>query len=104
MTDRELIEAIRRGDRAAFGTLIARYQRMVEAVAYHATGSAALVDDVVQDTFIVAWSTIERLHDPQRVSAWLHGIAKNLARKAHRRVRRQAAAAPDVAGERTPFD
>ena len=53
--DAELVEAARGGDRDAFGALVVRHQRMVEAVAYAAAGDGAIVDDVVQDTFVLAW-------------------------------------------------
>jgi len=85
MTDSGVIEAIRRGDREAFAILVERYQRMVEAVAYAACGRRELLDDIVQDTFITAWRTIDRLRDPARVRAWLTAIGRNIARNARRR-------------------
>jgi RNA polymerase sigma factor (sigma-70 family) len=85
MTDRELIEATLRGEREAFGQLVERYQRLVEAAAYCATRRRDLVDDVVQDTFITAWRTIDRLRDVASLRSWLYGIAKNLGHKARRR-------------------
>ncbi len=103
MTDAELIEATRRGEREAFGVLVERYQRMVEAVAYSATGQRALVDDIVQDTFVTAWHTIDRLRDLARVRAWLCSIARNIARNARRRQRREAPL-HDIGLAQTPFD
>jgi RNA polymerase sigma factor (sigma-70 family) len=103
MTDAELIEAIRRGDRAAFGCLVERYQRMVEAVAYSSTRDRALVDDAVQDTFVAAWRQLDRLRDVERLRPWLCGIARNLARKA-RRDRRREAPVPALVAPATPFE
>ncbi len=88
MTDHELLDATRRGDREAFGLLVQRYQRMVEAAAFCATGRHDLVDDVVQDTFITAWCTIERLRDANSLRSWLYGIARNLGHKVGRKHRR----------------
>ena len=85
MTDLELLDATRRGDREAFGLLVQRYQRMVEAAAFSATGRDDLVDDIVQDTFINAWCTIERLRDADSLRSWLYGIARNLGHKARRK-------------------
>lgn len=85
MTDHELIDATRRGEREAFGLLVQRYQRMVEAAAFCATGRQDLVDDIVQDTFITAWCTIERLRASDSLRSWLYGIARNLGHKARRK-------------------
>jgi RNA polymerase sigma factor (sigma-70 family) len=101
MTDADLIEAARRGDRDAFGALVERHQRMVEAVAFSAAGRAH-VDDVVQDTFVTAWRTLDRLRDTERVRPWLRTIARNLACKARRR--RTHDELQELTGDRTPFD
>src|SRR5512146_1156651 len=85
--DRELIEASRRGDRAAFATIIERYQRAVYAVAFSRTRDRALSDDLAQDTFVIAWRRFAELRDVERLPAWLCGIARNLARDARKRGR-----------------
>jgi RNA polymerase sigma-70 factor (ECF subfamily) len=103
MSEAELIEACLRGERDAFRTLIDRAQRMVEAVAFSATGDGALIDDVVQDTFVTAWQQLDRLRDPTRCTSWLCGIARNLAHKARRRRKREMPLV-EPASETTPFD
>lgn len=103
MTDRDLINATLQGDRVAFGQLVGRYQRMVEAAVFSGAGRRELVDDVVQDTFVTAWRTIDRLRDPEALRPWLYGIAKNLARKARRKNAREVVL-DDAAPSRTPFD
>ncbi|HEY5925060.1 MAG TPA: sigma-70 family RNA polymerase sigma factor [Kofleriaceae bacterium] len=105
MTDAEAIEATRQGNRHAFAELVARYQRMVEGVAYCVAGERALVDDIVQDTFVTAWRTIDSLRDSSRVRAWLGGIARNVALNARRRrTTRREAPAIELVGDRTVFD
>ncbi len=96
MTDQELIEGTLRGEHDAFGQLIQRYQRLVEAAAYGATGRHDLVDDIVQDTFVTAWRTIDRLRDGNSLRSWLYGIARNLGLKAHRSARRTPPLEVDV--------
>jgi RNA polymerase sigma factor (sigma-70 family) len=103
MTDADLVEACGRGDRAAFATLISRHARMVAAVAFASAGQAALVDDVVQDTFVAAWQRLGSLRDAASVRPWLRRIAANLGRKA-RRSRAREVAEVDIAGDVTPFD
>ena len=50
MTDSELVLASRRGETAAFGALIERYQGVVCAVTYSRTGDRSLSEDVAQET------------------------------------------------------
>ncbi|MGH9884049.1 MAG: sigma-70 family RNA polymerase sigma factor [bacterium] len=104
-SDAELLEASRRGEREAFGALIERYQGVVSAVSYSRTGDRALSEDVAQDTFIAAWRQLDRLREPGRLRAWLCGIARNLARKARHRSRREAPLEDAIAFEgANPFD
>lgn len=104
-TDAELVEASRRGEREAFGVLVSRYQDVVCAVSFSSTGNWALSHDVAQDTFIAAWHQLGQLRDIRRLRAWLCGIARNLARKAMKRQRREAAVDDDlVALDDNPFD
>jgi RNA polymerase sigma factor (sigma-70 family) len=103
MTDADLVNACRRGERDAFTALISRHVRMVAAVAFAAAGNAAFVDDVVQDTFVAAWLRLGTLRDAASVRPWLRRIAANLGRKA-RRSRARERGEVDVAGDVTPFD
>lgn len=103
--DRELIEASRGGDRAAFAQLIERHQRAVYAVAFAATRDRTLADDVAQDAFVTAWRRLADLRDPDRLPAWLCGIARNVARDARKRVRDEVHEdVAHVAAEMTPYD
>jgi RNA polymerase sigma factor (sigma-70 family) len=103
--DRDLIEASRRGDRAAFAEVIARYQRAVYAVAFSGVRDRALADDVTQDAFVIAWRKLDELRDATRLPAWLCGIARNVARDARKRRRFEVADdAPDATDTTTPYD
>ncbi len=86
-TDAELLEASRRGEHAAFGELVGRYQHVVSAVSYSRTRDHALGEDVAQETFLAAWRQLDQLREPGRLRAWLCGIARNLAGKAKKRTR-----------------
>lgn len=110
-SDAELLAASRRGERAAFGALIERYQGVVCAVSYSGTGDRSLSEDVAQDTFLAAWRQLDQLREVGRLRAWLCGIARNLARKARRARSREAPVDPsteplalDAAMEATPFE
>jgi RNA polymerase sigma factor (sigma-70 family) len=105
-SDAELVEASRRGERAAFGELVERYGRMVSAISYASTRDRALGEDITQDTFVSAWRDLDRLRDANAVRPWLCGIARNLAHKARRRRRREVVEtdADAIGTERTPFE
>jgi RNA polymerase sigma factor (sigma-70 family) len=105
-TDAELVEASRRGEHAAFGHLVERYQGVVCAVSYSSTGDRVLSEDVAQETFIAAWRQLHQLRETVRLRSWLCGIARNLGRKARRRSGRETLveSPPAVRDEATPFD
>ena len=80
--DADLVEAVGRGDQAAFAALFRRRRGDVYRFALHMTGSTAAADDVTQEVFLAL------MRDPSRyergratVSAWLCGIARNHARR-----------------------
>jgi RNA polymerase sigma factor (sigma-70 family) len=105
-TDGELVEASRRGELAAFGHLVERYQDVVCAVSYSSTGDRVLGEDVAQETFLAAWRQLDRVRDASRFRPWLCGIARNLGRKARRKLRREAPIDDDAhaAPDASPFD
>lgn len=79
-TDAQLVVRVRRGDRAAAGTLAERYLRACRAVALAVTGDEAEADDVCQDAFVSAMQRIDDCRHPDRFAAWLLQIVRNRAR------------------------
>ena len=67
------------GDRPAFAAIVSRYQSLVCSVAYSATGNVSRSEDLAQETFLTAWRRMAELREPERLRAWLCGIARNLA-------------------------
>ena len=103
--DLELIDASRRGDTAAFAQIIERYHPAVYAVAFSGLRDRALADDITQDTFVAAWGRLGELRDTRKLPAWLCGIARNRARDARKRLRRETIGEPDdVVDPTTPYD
>lgn len=83
------VERARKGDIAAFETLLRRYERQIYAFTYRMMGgNAADADDLTQETFIKAYRALDRTSDVLHVSAWLHRIAANNCRDEWRRRRR----------------
>jgi RNA polymerase sigma factor (sigma-70 family) len=76
--DLEIYEALQRGDQeAAFLRLVRQYGKVVHTVSYRLIKDSARAEDVMQETFMKAYETIDTLHDPKRLGAWLKSIAWN---------------------------
>jgi len=82
--DARLVSAARDGDRAAFGSLYDLYARMVHGILM-ARVPLGVVDDLVQDVFMMALRRLATLRKTASFGAWLAAIARNLANDYHRR-------------------
>ena len=87
-SDSNLWQLVCQGSASAFEVLVRRYQSLVCSVAYSACGNLALSEDVAQETFWTAWRQRASLEQPDRLRAWLCGIARNLAKNARRKASR----------------
>lgn len=84
----ELLEASLHGSREAYGAIVDRYQSLVCAITYCATGDVGRSEELAQETFIRAWRNLRQLRDLRKFRAWLCTIARNLAgRSARNRAR-----------------
>lgn len=87
-SDAELLRLMLAGDEEAFTALYRRRQGGVYRFALQMSGSEALAEDVVQETFIVLMRS-GAVFDPARgsVAAFLYGIARNHVLRAFERER-----------------
>src|SRR4051794_7754999 len=79
MDEHVLVEALRRGDEEAFGALMERYGRLMSSVALRYLGSAALAEEVVQETWLAVVEGIGRFEQRSTLKTWLLGILVNRA-------------------------
>ena len=77
------------GNREAFGRIVAQYQSLICSLAYSATGSLSQSEDLAQETFLAAWKQLADLREPEKLRAWLCGIARNLINYSLRRQGRE---------------
>jgi len=78
--DAALVERAVAGDRAAFRALYDRHRPAVHRVARaFAALDADDAEDVVQDAFVRAFTSIARLSSPGRFAPWILTIARNRA-------------------------
>lgn len=90
VNDAQLVTASLAGDRQAFRQIVERYQNLICSIAYNATGSLSHSEDLAQETFLAAWQQLRGLREPNKLRAWLCGIARNLANYSLRRGQRDA--------------
>lgn len=84
-----VIEAIRTGDRYAFGELMRGQNGWVRGVIYGVLGERDRVDDVTQQVWTAVWQRIGELRDARSWRPWLYRLARNAAVDAGRDVTRQ---------------
>jgi RNA polymerase sigma-70 factor, ECF subfamily len=82
--DAELWRRLVAGESAAAGELYDRYAPLIRAVAFDACHSLVEADDLVQQVFLHALSRIRQLRKPDRLGAWLVGIARHEGRNFRR--------------------
>ncbi len=79
VSDKELVRAVRSGDRQAYGQLVMRYERGLRAVIAQIVADIHMAEDLAQDAFLKAFQNLHRLHNPSRFGPWLYKIARNEA-------------------------
>lgn len=73
-SDEELLQALSEGDRDALRVLHARHAPWLILRLSRRCGDGALVDEVVQDTFLAVWRKPESFRGTGSVPAWIWGI------------------------------
>ena len=85
-SDERLIVLVRRGNNAAFETLVARYQSRLLAFCRHMLGSREDAEDVLQEVFAASFNAIVADERAIHVRPWLYRIARNRSLNHLRRV------------------
>jgi RNA polymerase sigma-70 factor (ECF subfamily) len=84
-SDRELIQAVFAGDKAAYERLYDRYAPLVRAICYDTTRNLADAQDLAQDVFMRAYERLEHLRKPDCFGKWVVGIARLRCKEWRRR-------------------
>ena len=74
-----LVRKSMRGDTAAFGEIIRRYQHLVFAAAFQVVKDPALAEDVAQEAFVTTFRSLKDLREENAFPAWLRKITRNRA-------------------------
>ena len=65
------------GDRDAFRVLVDAHSRSIFNLAYRMTGNQEDADEVVQETFLRAYKSLDRFEGKSKFSTWIYRIAVN---------------------------
>ena len=77
LDDLELAAQAKQGDRAAFTELVDRYARNIFRLARHITKNDQDAEDVLQETFLKAYSRLDQFHGDSKFYTWLVRIGVN---------------------------
>ncbi|MGC7559902.1 RNA polymerase sigma factor RpoE [Pasteurella sp. PK-2025] len=79
LTDQALVERVQQGDKKAFNLLVSRYQNKVAGLLTRYV-SQNDIPDVVQESFIKAYRSIDSFRGDSAFYTWLYRIAVNTAK------------------------
>lgn len=113
--EKVLLQRAKKGEMAAFESLVTAYERRVYSLALRSTGSEADAADITQEVFLRAYRSLDTFRGESGFSTWLYRITVNLcvdlARKNNpaeslddepRRLKRPKRAAPISRKPRSP--
>jgi len=101
--ERALVDAAKRGSKAAFEALYRNHVGKIYGLCLRMTAHPATAEDCTQETFIQAWRSLPTFERRSTFGTWLHRIAVNAVLAQGRRRREelgQAASADELAAMR----
>lgn len=79
LTDLDLVQQVRNGNRQAYTELMRRYQQRVYWVARRIVGNHDDADDVAQEAFVKAYLALGDFRGDSSFFTWIYRIAVNLS-------------------------
>ncbi len=80
----DLVTRVCQGDADAFRLIFERYSRPVISFIFDMVNDRALAEELTQETFVRAFRAIHTMRRETKLSTWLFGIARNVARESLR--------------------
>lgn len=88
--DQDLVVRARAGDQEAYGELVQRYQRSLEGILVPLASDPDHARDLVQETVLKAWKSLNLYDGKHRFSTWFFRIGVNFAISVRRRAQLEA--------------
>jgi RNA polymerase sigma-70 factor (ECF subfamily) len=85
--ERELVRRCREGSESAYAELVRSHRPRLYLLAYRLVGDRETAEDVVQETFLAAFRSIEKVEPRPSLSPWLNTIVLRTAGRAASRRR-----------------
>lgn len=98
LSDAELVRLCLDGRSEAFGGIIERYYDPIFSYIHLHTRDYHVSENLSQEVFLLAYTSLHRCKDTQRFAGWLFGIAQNLCKRWYRLFKREK---PPYQGPRT---
>ena len=107
MSDGSIIEKVLNGDTDCFARLLERYDKQVFSLIVKIVENREDAEELAQDVFVKAYSSLSRFRQESSFSTWIYRIAYNMAISATRKKKQDyvpidellLAEAPDEPGE-----
>ncbi len=80
----DLVTRVCQGDADAFRLIFERYSRPVISFIFDMVNDRGLAEELTQETFVRAYRAIRTMRKDTKLSTWLFGIARNVARESIR--------------------
>ena len=80
----DLVTRVCAGDSDAFRLIFERYSRPVVSFIFDMVNDRGLAEELTQETFVRAFRAIRTMRRETKLSTWLFGIARNVARESLR--------------------
>ncbi|MBX7144811.1 MAG: sigma-70 family RNA polymerase sigma factor [Oligoflexia bacterium] len=79
MSDAELVESFRKGDKDSFCELLTRYSEKVHHLSLRITRNEEDAEEILQDVFVTVYNKIGKFEGKSAFSSWLYRITVNTA-------------------------
>ena len=89
-----------------FSDLVSRYGKDLDRYAYWLAGNKHTAEDLVQETLLRAWRSLDKLQNPKAIKGWLLTILRRENARRFERYQPQESGIPveDVGAERKHYD
>ncbi len=98
MNEKMLVRGLKNGSEAAFEEMIREHRAKILGLIMKLVSDSSFHEDILQNTWLLAFRHIEKFRNDCALSSWLYRIASNECFQHHRKNRRHNRERPDELG------